>query len=134
MLFDPSYSVIQIYVELVAKNTCKPMELCKTKAKNGSGNLKIRGYLAYTPWDALLYALVWGAVDGPVFRVVNKILESCRVPCENHSMTQNSAESPFWGLFKTGYPLGNTHVCYFRKVYQLRFTYFWNCGLASCAT
>ena len=26
------------------------MELCKTKAQTGFSNLKIGGYLAYTPW------------------------------------------------------------------------------------
>ena len=34
------------------------MDLCKTKAKNGFINLKIEGYLAYTPWDTLLLALM----------------------------------------------------------------------------
>ena len=36
-------------------------------------NLKLGGYLAYTPRDTLLLALVGGGVDGPVFCVVNKI-------------------------------------------------------------
>ena len=43
---------------IVAKNCCKTMELCKPKAKNGFINLTIEGYLAYTPWDTLLLALV----------------------------------------------------------------------------
>ena len=58
MLFDLSYFVFRPYFGLVAKNCDKTMELCKTKAKNGFINLKIEGYLAYTPWDTLLLALM----------------------------------------------------------------------------
>ena len=58
MLFDPSHFVFRPYFGLAAKECFKNMELCKTKAKHGFINLNIEGYLAYTPWDALLLALV----------------------------------------------------------------------------
>ena len=81
MLFDPSYCVFQPYFLLVAKNTCKTMKLCKTKAKNVLSNLKVGGYLAYTPWDTLLLALVGRGVDRPVFFCINdKILNAVLRP------------------------------------------------------
>ena len=66
MLFGPSYLVFKYYYYyyyyLVFKYyyyyCCKTMELCETKAKNGSINLQIGGYLADNPWDTLLLALV----------------------------------------------------------------------------
>ena len=58
MLFDPLYFVCQPHSGLVGKKCCKVMELCKTKAKNGFIGLKLGGYLAYTPRDTLLLALV----------------------------------------------------------------------------
>ena len=54
----PSYLVFLPYFWLVAKTCCKAVESRKPKAKNGFLNLKIGGYLAYTPWDTLLLALV----------------------------------------------------------------------------
>ena len=63
----------------ISDNTCKTIELCRPKAKTGFCNLKTGGYLAYTSWDIILLALVGGAVDGPVFRVIHKILDAVRL-------------------------------------------------------
>ena len=60
----PNKENFMLYFGLVAKNCCKTMELCKTKAKNGFINLEIGGYLAYTPWDTLL---LQGGLGRPFF-------------------------------------------------------------------
>ena len=52
--------------------------LLTPKVKNGFLNLKIEGYLAYTPWDTPLLALVGGGVDGPVFCVANTMSDTLR--------------------------------------------------------
>ena len=58
------WAIVRQYFGRVAMRTCKMMDLCKKKAKNGFSCLKTGGYLAYTPWDTLLLALLGGGGDG----------------------------------------------------------------------
>ena len=65
LLSDPPYSAFQPCSGLATTNTCKPMELCKTRAKKRTQQPPKRWIP--TPWDTLLLALVGGGVDGPIW-------------------------------------------------------------------
>ena len=72
MQYDPHVLTVPQCFGLVAKNSGKTMEMCKTKATNEIINLKRGGYPASTPLDALLLVLVGVGVDCPVFLCIQQ--------------------------------------------------------------